>query len=211
MSLKDQYFRHDYTASEDDKIILMLHEMGMESYGIFWYICERAAKAGGILSLKIIPALAEKMKVDIKKVESVVKKYDLFKVNGETFSSDRLIGDLKHRKTLSKWGKEGGKESVKVRAGKTSATLPERQKAFYDKLVPFVGIGEGLYSKDMVRQFYEYWSEEHQQKKGKMLCETMDTFAIGRRLATWKKIDNKKNGNDGEDIKARNPEDNRPA
>ena len=49
---KSYYFSHDYTASEDVKILYLRQELGMEGYGIYWFIVERLAVAGGRLQLK---------------------------------------------------------------------------------------------------------------------------------------------------------------
>lgn len=71
---------------------------------------------------------------------------------------------------------------------KVSDVLKKRQDEFYQKLVPFVGEGAGKFHKDMVRAFYEYWTEPSvdgtlmrmEDKKNKY-------FDIARRLATWKR------------------------
>lgn len=58
--------------------------------------------------------------------------------------------------------------------------LEERQKDFADTLVPFVE----YYGKEMIRAFYDYWSEPTLDGK-KMRLELEKTFEINRRLAYW--------------------------
>ena len=60
-----------------------------------------------------------------------------------------------------------------------AATL-SRKEAFYQSLIPFVG----LYPKEMIRAFFDYWSE--QNKSGtKMRFELEKTWELSKRLATW--------------------------
>ena len=47
------YFSHDYNARNDTKILYMRQELGMEGYGIYWYLIEALADSGGILPLKM--------------------------------------------------------------------------------------------------------------------------------------------------------------
>ena len=61
-------------------------------------------------------------------------------------------------------------------------TLEERQRDFYDEVAQYVG----KYDKEMLRAFYDYWSEPTQNKKHpKMRKDTERTWATGGRLATW--------------------------
>ena len=62
--------------------------------------------------------------------------------------------------------------------------LIERQKEFYEELKPFVG----TYGKEMVRAFYDYWSE--QTKTGfKMKKEIQKSWETSKRLSTWQRND----------------------
>ena len=61
-------------------------------------------------------------------------------------------------------------------------TLEERQKEFYDDIAQYVG----KYDREMLRAFYDYWSEPTQNKKNpKMRKDTEKTWSTGGRLATW--------------------------
>ena len=66
--------------------------------------------------------------------------------------------------------------------------LEKRKKAFYEELVPYVE----KYGKDMVRAFYEHWSEPNKSKT-KMRFELERTWETPRRLATWERNDYKFN------------------
>lgn len=63
---------------------------------------------------------------------------------------------------------------------KKTQTLEERQKEFYDDVAQYVG----KYDREMLRAFYDYWSEPN-QKNTKMRKELERTWSTGGRLATW--------------------------
>lgn len=104
---KSLYFSHDYTASDDVKILFLRQSLGMEGVGIFWYVIERLAQAGGLLPLKIIPVLSMQMQVTETKVQAVVQTFDLFEIDNESFFSRRLNETLNLRKTLQDAGVRG--------------------------------------------------------------------------------------------------------
>ena len=71
------------------------------------------------------------------------------------------------------------KKKPKDKAAAKAATL-SRKESFYQSLIPFVG----QYPKEMIRAFYDYWSELN--KSGtKMRYELEKTWELPRRLATW--------------------------
>lgn len=105
--LKSCYFHHDYNASNDAKVLFLRQQLGMEGYGIYWFILEQLAQAGGSLPLKIIPVLAMQSQTQETKVRAVIDGYELFNVSADKFFSMRLNGHLEIRKLLSDKGKEG--------------------------------------------------------------------------------------------------------
>lgn len=64
------------------------------------------------------------------------------------------------------------------------AEMKIRAQAFYDTLIPFVQSRGGAYPKEMIRAFYNYWTEPNRTFT-KMRFEKEDTWEIGRRLSTW--------------------------
>jgi len=104
---KSYYFSHDYTASEDVKILYLRQELGMEGYGIYWFIVERLAVAGGRLPLKIIPVLAMQMQSTETKVKAVIQSFELFTLEETNFFSQRLLQTIELRETLQQNGKLG--------------------------------------------------------------------------------------------------------
>jgi len=83
---------------------------------------------------------------------------------------------------------ESAQSKVKERKVKESnigtLSLTERQQLFYDELKDYIE----KYSKEMLRAFYDYWSEPNQTKT-KMRREMEKTWDTGRRLSVWRRLD----------------------
>ena len=82
------------------------------------------------------------------------------------------------------------KESTKKKndAATAAARLNERKEDFYNSLIPYVT----QYGKDMVRAFFDYWSEPN-KSNSKMRFELERTWDLARRLGTWASRDNQFN------------------
>ncbi len=61
--------------------------------------------------------------------------------------------------------------------------LKDRQDRFYNDLVPFIG----QYGKEMLREFYDYWSETDRSSKPRMRFEKEKTWCLDRRLERWRR------------------------
>lgn len=72
---------------------------------------------------------------------------------------------------------------------KGGTPLEDRQKSFYDSLIPFVA----KYGREMIRDFYNYWSEPDRAAKPKMRFEKEKTWSLERRLETWNRNEAKFN------------------
>lgn len=93
----------------------------------------------------------------------------------DTESTQSKVNRKKNKENSTKVEKKKPKDKDAAKA----ATL-SRKDSFYQSLVPFVG----QYPKEMVRAFYDYWSELN--KSGtKMRYELERTWELPRRLATW--------------------------
>jgi uncharacterized protein DUF4373 len=113
--MKSLYFSHDYNASDDVKILFLRQQLGMEGVGIYWYIIERLAQAGGKLPTKIIPVLAMQMQTPDVKVSAVINSFDLFNIEQELFFSRRLIQFIDKYAAQKQLKSEGGKKGMAKR------------------------------------------------------------------------------------------------
>lgn len=89
---RQYYFSHDANAKDDAKIILLIDQLGLEGYGIFWVLVETLRGSEGYkCTLKIIPGLAKRYNTSSEKMLTVIKQFDLFQiVDNEFFYSESL-------------------------------------------------------------------------------------------------------------------------
>lgn len=67
----------------------------MQGYGLYWCLVEMLYEEGGWLNLKDIEDIAYDVRVDTSVIESLVRDFDLFFVEGERFSSNAVLARLK--------------------------------------------------------------------------------------------------------------------
>ena len=95
------------------------------------------------------------------------------------------------RLKLSESGRKGGLSKAKASLKQGSSikevdkdkeidTLKERKQKFASSLTSFVD----LYGKEMIRNFYDYWSE-HGERDRKMRFEKQTSFNVELRLKRW--------------------------
>lgn len=85
------YFSHDANAQDDPKCMLLIDQMGMEGYGIFWALIERLRnETNYMLPVCVCNALAKRWGTSREKIETVIKSYGLFIVENDYFFSKRL-------------------------------------------------------------------------------------------------------------------------
>ncbi len=105
------YFSHDSNAQDDPKCMVLIDQMGMEGYGIFWALIERLRNEKTyILPLSICNAFAKRWGTSKEKVETVIKNYGLFVVEKDYFFSERLQNSMLEKSekarqsALYRWG-----------------------------------------------------------------------------------------------------------
>ncbi len=92
-STKDAYyFPHDSNAKDDPKCVLLIEQLGMEGYGIYWMLIEILREQPDYTyPLALLPALARRYNTTCEKVKTVVCAYDLFTIEEDKiFFSDSL-------------------------------------------------------------------------------------------------------------------------
>jgi hypothetical protein len=80
------YFSHDYNARTDPKIKRLMAKHGMTGYGIYWAIIEDLYNNANALQTDC-ESIAYDLRVDSEIIKSIIFDFDLFKIDGEIFSS----------------------------------------------------------------------------------------------------------------------------
>ncbi|MFX4277338.1 DUF4373 domain-containing protein [Aliarcobacter butzleri] len=80
------YFSHHANAKDDFKVMLLIEELGLEGYGIFWVLIETLREQQNYkYPLKLLSVLARKYNTTLAKLEVVVRNYHLFIIEDDCF------------------------------------------------------------------------------------------------------------------------------
>lgn len=109
------YFPHDSNAKDDPKCVLMIEQMGLEAYGIYWVLIETLRDQPNYsYPLINLPALSRRYNTQLEKMKNVILNYGLFDLDRKDFFlSASLLRRMQHidnkRKRLSEAGRLGNK------------------------------------------------------------------------------------------------------
>jgi len=125
MSKDAYYFSHDSNAKDDPKCVLLIEQLGMEGYGIFWVLIETLRDQPGYkYPIALIPAMARRYCTTAEKMKAVIMSYGLFEIENDEFfysvSLNRRMEHLEHRREIaSRAGKESAKKRLLLDSGST--------------------------------------------------------------------------------------------
>ena len=88
---RDQYIPHEVSMRSTSEVMNLIEKEGMAGYGIYWalmeYLRTQEGYVGKIIAVKTI---ARQMRTKPYKVDSVLRNYGLFVIDGKTFRSVKL-------------------------------------------------------------------------------------------------------------------------
>lgn len=154
-------------------------------------------------SERVLRNIEKRTEISNKRSEAGKKSAELRKIstNVEQVSTSVQQNPTKERKVKeNKVNENKEKKEIKETISKdiaqkkvdAKASTLTRRDEFYKSLIPYLS----TYGKDMIRDFFDYWSE--QNKSGtQMRFEKQPTWEVAKRLATWNKRDTFKNQNNG--------------
>ena len=128
------YFRHDYNARNDERILELRARYGHEGYAIFWYLVESMAEStDGYLNRGAIAGLAIGLGVEKEKLTGLINlciKLGLFGREKDKFFSHRILRHKEERKLYAEAGRRGGlaKASQKSSPPTSLANTPPPSK-----------------------------------------------------------------------------------
>ena len=111
------YFPHDSNAKDDPKCVMLIEELQLEGYGIYWILIETLREQPNFkYPMKLIPALARRYFTTKEKMTAVIKGYDLFKIEeDEFFYSESLLRRMEIVNEKREKARLAGKMSGEVR------------------------------------------------------------------------------------------------
>lgn len=123
------YFSHDSNSKDDPKCVMLIEQLGLEGYGIFWVLVETLRDQPNYkYPLSLLPAIARRYNSTAQKVETVVKNYDLFQfTDDEFFFSVSLMGRMEHLETSRLKKSLAGKKGNDIRWNNRIAIAEQSQ------------------------------------------------------------------------------------
>jgi hypothetical protein len=124
------YFSHDSNAKDDPKCVLLIEQLGLEGYGIFWILIETLRDQPGYkYPIALIPALARRYNTTSEKMKAVVQGYSLFELDEKDFFSLSLINRMERLDLKREQARQAGKRSAQKRL----AIKTDVQQTFNDR------------------------------------------------------------------------------
>lgn len=104
----DNFFKHDASASNDERIMVLIEREGLKGYGAYWMLIEALRKQEDLYSsFSLLRSLAYRSRVHVDFLMRIVKDFGLFVVEGERFYSPGLM------KRMAIYIEKGRRMSVK--------------------------------------------------------------------------------------------------
>lgn len=192
MKKEAYYFSHDSNAQDDPKCMLLIEQLGMEGYGIFWALIERLRSERSYqLPVQIISPFAKKIGTSKEKVETVVNNFGLFKINKNYFFSPRLKVSMElkteraRHSASARWkdanalqpnsdcnADEMQKDANKVKESKLKESKISKVKESKERASPSIEevkqyFSENKYTEESANKFFNYYSvEDWRDSKG---------------------------------------------
>lgn len=163
--MKDAYyFSHDSNAKDDPKCVLLIEQLGLEGYGIFWVLIETLRDQPEYkYPLALIPALARRYNTTSEKMKTVVMQYGLFSITeeGEFFFSESLnrrmenlstFRESQRQKALKRWNDapalprecHGNADPMPVKESKVKKSKVKDSKEYKDVFSDYAKDNESL-------------------------------------------------------------------
>lgn len=117
MAKETFWFRHDCDAADDDKTMLLIEQLGMEGYGIYWVLIEKLrTREDYKMPFSVIPSLARRYMTTAEKMKTVITQYGLFEYDEEGFFySISLINRMQKFNELKEKRAEAGRVGMSKR------------------------------------------------------------------------------------------------
>lgn len=124
------YFSHDSNAKDDPKCSMLIEQLGLEGYGIYWVLVETLRDQEEYrYPLNMVPILARKYNTTAEKMRVVIGNYGLFCVDENNFFSESLCRRMQTREEVRGKKQLAGKRSGEIR-GLLAGKLTEFEQVF---------------------------------------------------------------------------------
>jgi len=146
---------------------------------IFAYVNDENPETEDLIINLAFTPIKQQLKRDLIKFEETKEKRS---EAGKAGANKRWQNIANDSKRISDIAKIAVNVNDNVNVKEKVIDINIRKQEFANSLIPFVDV----YGKDMIREFYDYWSETTLNNK-KMKYELERTWSVERRLKTWSK------------------------
>jgi len=198
--MKQTYFPHDSNARNDIKVVRLRKDLGLEGYGIYFCLLEMLFSDKNMINIDDIDTIAFSLQCKSEVLSAVIKNYDLFVVNDNSFYSARLnetIGQIVKKSARAsenakkRWeNKQSHSEgnTIKLNNSKVNDIKADKIKAKNLLEKRSISFKNDVYSLDATEEdkksFYDYWSEPNKSNT-RLRFELQQTWSIKRRMDRW--------------------------
>jgi hypothetical protein len=109
MNKKAYWFKHDFNARHDPKKRKLFRKFGLAGIGAYWVLVEMLYEERGEID-NDYDYIAAEMDVSPEFIKSVVNDFDLFIVDDEIISNQRVLDRLDEMKKKSEHGRLAASE-----------------------------------------------------------------------------------------------------
>lgn len=188
------YFSHDSNAKDDPKCMLLIEELQLEGYGIYWLLVEILREQENYkYPLRMVPVLARKFLTTKEKMLAVIYKYDLFVVENEEFfyseSLNRRMGLMNDKREQARLA---GKKSGEARRNKAleykkeiNTTSTDVQQTFNDSSTDAEQLKESKVKESKLNEINEDYFTDEQKLKINKNYPNIDLFYYEERIKEW--------------------------
>jgi hypothetical protein len=206
MSKATNWFKHDFNARNDEKLLLLSYDFGFEIKGLFWDIVEKMYESGdGSFNFTDLKLMAKLNQTSFEKVElmflTIVETGLFFEENDKYFSLNvlqQIETKTKHKSEVAEKrrlsGSKGGvakSSKVKQSVAKSSKTLQnDVDKIRLDKtrLEENKEEEKKEISKDISKESFDKFRIEYRNLLGGVVLGLDTEFKNFQRVPNWQEV-----------------------
>lgn len=110
------FFKHDYNARNDRRLVRLAIAQGMAGIGAFWCLVEMLYEEEGYIMLSECDCIADELRTDKALINFLVKESGLFENDGKEFWSNSVIRRLAERRQVIESARESANKRWHAKA-----------------------------------------------------------------------------------------------
>lgn len=130
-----EYFSHDYSSRQDEKILKMMSVLGWEGYGLYWGVVELLYQNEGSMQWDC-DSIAFALQTNPETLKNLILNFNLFEIKNEKLSNCSVKRRIKKRleksekakqSALSRWNKKNNGDAFAMQSQCDSNAIKEKK------------------------------------------------------------------------------------